>query len=118
MFANVQVTHYRFSFSWSRLLPDGTINHINQDGVNYYNNLINGLLQINVTPMVTLFHWDTPQALEDQGGWLNNKSSEWFLDYATFCFMTFGDRVCTIYALINAVGLFPLSKFLGRMTGG
>jgi beta-glucosidase/6-phospho-beta-glucosidase/beta-galactosidase len=92
----LQVTHYRFSLSWSRLLPDGTIKNINQDGVKYYNKLIDGLLAINVKPMVTMFHWDTPQAIEDMGGWLNSNSSEWFLDYATFCYKTFGDRVCQI----------------------
>ncbi|XP_066430728.1 cytosolic beta-glucosidase-like [Eleutherodactylus coqui] len=87
------LTHYRFSLSWSRLLPDGTTGFINQKGVDYYNKLINELLAINVTPLVTLYHFDLPQALEDQGGWYSEKTINVFEQYAKFCYSTFGDRV-------------------------
>ncbi|XP_036407718.1 cytosolic beta-glucosidase [Megalops cyprinoides] len=87
------LTHYRFSLSWSRLLPDGTTGHINQKGVSYYNRVINDLLASNVTPMVTLYHFDLPQALQDQGGWTSAHIADAFNSYAVFCFGTFGDRV-------------------------
>lgn len=87
------LTHYRFSFSWSRLLPDGTTGFINQKGIDYYNKLIDSLLEMGVTPLVTLYHFDLPQAVEDQGGWLSEKTVDIFEQYAQFCYTTFGDRV-------------------------
>uniref|UniRef100_A0A8C5SQ55 Lactase n=1 Tax=Laticauda laticaudata TaxID=8630 RepID=A0A8C5SQ55_LATLA len=89
----LKVNSYRFSFSWSRIFPDGRNQSINSHGVDYYNQLINGLLAANITPMVTLYHWDLPQALQDIGGWENPDLIELFNSYADFCFQTFGDRV-------------------------
>lgn len=84
---------YRFSISWSRIFPDGE-GRVNQEGVAYYNNLINYLLQKGITPYVNLYHYDLPLALEKKyGGWLNPKMAEVFADYTDFCFKTFGDRV-------------------------
>ncbi|KAM3590617.1 uncharacterized protein V6R79_012782 [Siganus canaliculatus] len=87
------LTHYRLSLSWARLLPDGTTQHVNQKGVQYYNKLIDDLLACNVSPMVTLYHFDLPQALQDQGGWKSPDIAPVFDSYAKFCFHTFGDRV-------------------------
>ncbi|XP_017269822.1 cytosolic beta-glucosidase [Kryptolebias marmoratus] len=87
------LTHYRLSFSWARLLPDGTTRTINQKGVQYYNRVIDDLLACNVSPMVTLYHYDLPQALEDLGGWKSPGIATLFDSYAKFCFQTFGDRV-------------------------
>ncbi|XP_063777761.1 cytosolic beta-glucosidase-like [Pseudophryne corroboree] len=98
------LTHYRLSLSWSRLLPDGTTGFINQKGVNYYNKLIDSLLEMNVTPLVTLYHFDTPQAVEDQGGWYSEKTVETFEQYAKFCYSTFGDRV-KLWITINEPGI-------------
>jgi beta-glucosidase len=89
-----QLTHYRFSISWSRVLPDGTIDNINEKGIEYYDNLINALLDAGVQPMVTLFHNDLPQALEEKyGGFLSRDVISHFVDYAKLMFERFGDRV-------------------------
>ncbi|XP_053733795.1 lactase/phlorizin hydrolase-like [Synchiropus splendidus] len=93
MLRALQVKSYRFSLSWSRIFPDGNRTSLNQKGVDFYNRLIDGLLAYNITPMVTLYHWDLPQALQNQGGWENVKMIDIFNDYCDFCFATFGDRV-------------------------
>ncbi|KAK7877248.1 hypothetical protein WMY93_032049 [Mugilogobius chulae] len=66
---------------------------VNPKGVDYYNRLLDGLVSLNVTPVVTLYHWDLPQALQDVGGWDNQDMIQHFNSYADFCFKTFGDRV-------------------------
>ncbi|XP_022128840.2 myrosinase 1 [Pieris rapae] len=84
---------YRFSLSWSRLLPNGQANIVNQAGVDYYNNFINEMLKYNITPLVTLYHWDLPQKLQELGGFVSPLFPEWFEDYARVVFENFGDRV-------------------------
>ncbi|XP_026755414.1 myrosinase 1-like [Galleria mellonella] len=87
------VQYYRFSFSWPRLLPKGTDNKKNKDGIDYYHRLLKELRKANLTAMVTLFHWDMPTPLMDLGGWSNPKMVDYFLDYARFVFTEFGDEV-------------------------
>ncbi|PSS10019.1 Beta-glucosidase [Actinidia chinensis var. chinensis] len=86
---------FRFSISWSRVLPKGRVSGgVNALGVKYYNNLINEILANGMVPYVTIFHWDLPQALEDEyTGFRNKKIVDDFRDYAEFLFKTFGDRV-------------------------
>ncbi|ELV10219.1 Lactase-phlorizin hydrolase [Tupaia chinensis] len=93
MLRALRVKAYRFSISWSRIFPTGRNSSVNSHGVDYYNRLIDGLVASNIFPMVTLFHWDLPQALQDIGGWENPSLIELFDSYADFCFQTFGDRV-------------------------
>lgn len=93
---NMGMDAYRFSISWSRILPRGSVKFggINREGVAYYNNLIDELLENGIQPFITLFHWDLPQELEDQyGGFLSSEIIRDFAAYAEVCFRTFGDRV-------------------------
>ncbi|OMO71964.1 Glycoside hydrolase, family 1 [Corchorus olitorius] len=84
---------YRFSIAWSRIFPNGS-GEINQEGVDHYNNLINALLAQGIEPYVTLYHWDLPQALQDNYiGWLDPQIIKDFTVYAETCFEKFGDRV-------------------------
>ncbi|KAL4579400.1 hypothetical protein LXL04_015544 [Taraxacum kok-saghyz] len=86
---------YRFSISWTKILPDGRLSSgINKEGVDYYNNLINELILNGITPYATVFHWDTPESLEiEYRGFLSEKIIYDFTAYARVCFSEFGDRV-------------------------
>ncbi|KAG5870109.1 hypothetical protein JTB14_021426 [Gonioctena quinquepunctata] len=84
---------YRFSLSWSRILPNGFDNKINEEGVTYYKNFIKELLANNIKPLVTMYHWDLPQILQDAGGWESEFIVDTFVDYARVCFQEFGDDV-------------------------
>lgn len=89
----LQVNHYYFSLSWSRILPTGDINNVSQAGLKYYNNLLDDLVSSGVKPIVALHHWDLPQYLQQLGGWLNEDTADRFVEFARLCFSTFGDRV-------------------------
>ncbi|WP_160670980.1 glycoside hydrolase family 1 protein [Clostridium sp. C8-1-8] len=83
---------YRFSISWSRLIPEGT-GEVNPKGVEYYNNLIDECLKHNIIPLVTMFHFDMPAALDKRGGWSKRESIDWFVNFAKVMYENFGDRV-------------------------
>ena len=90
---------YRFSISWGRVLPEGrgTINHA---GLDFYDRLVDALLENGIEPMATLYHWDLPAALDDRGGWLNPDIANWFADYAAILFRKFDGRV-KLWATLN-----------------
>lgn len=83
---------YRFSIAWPRVLPEGT-GAINQRGLDFYDRLVDALLEVGIKPYATLFHWDLPLALYHRGGWLNRDSASWFGDYAGIVAAKLGDRV-------------------------
>lgn len=89
----MQVNHYRFSLSWQRILPTGRTDKISKIGIKYYHDLLNELSKYNITPVVTLSHFDHPQILENQGGWLNESTAFAFKDYARLVFREFGPKV-------------------------
>jgi len=83
---------YRFSVSWPRVLPKG-VGKVNPKGLAFYDKLVDELLAANITPWVTLFHWDLPDTLHRRGGWLNPDSSDWFADYTRVVVAKLSDRV-------------------------
>jgi beta-glucosidase len=90
---------YRFSISWSRILPQGT-GAVNAAGLAFYDRLVDALLAAGIQPMVTLYHWDLPAALDDRGGWLNGDIDRWFADYVTIVGRALDDRV-TLWNTLN-----------------
>jgi beta-glucosidase len=96
---DIGINAYRFSISWSRILPEGT-GSVNQRGLAFYDRLIDALLEEDIQPVVTVYHWDLPAALDDRGGWLNRDIANWFADYATTVFRAFDDRV-PMWATLN-----------------
>ena len=83
---------YRFSISWPRILPNGR-GKVNQKGLDFYDKLVDGLLKEEIKPFVTLYHWDLPQALQDEGGWEARSTAEAFVEYTEAVSKTLGDRV-------------------------
>jgi beta-glucosidase len=90
---------YRFSTSWSRVMPRGR-GTVNADGLDFYDRLVDALLANGIEPMVTLYHWDLPAALDDVGGWLNPEVAKWFADYASVMFRKLDGRV-KMWATLN-----------------
>ncbi|MEA4882226.1 MAG: GH1 family beta-glucosidase [Clostridia bacterium] len=83
---------YRFSIAWPRIYPNGA-GKPNRKGLDFYNELVDALLDAGITPMATLYHWDLPQALQDKGGWENRDTASRFADYSACVFEALGDRV-------------------------
>ena len=95
----IGLTAYRFSISWSRVLPEGR-GRVNRKGLDFYSRLVDALLDGGIRPNVTLFHWDLPEALDDRGGWLNPDIADWFADYARVVYDALDDRV-PMWATLN-----------------
>lgn len=106
------VDSYRMSISWSRVMPEG-VGPLNPKGVDYYRRVFEALLENNIIPNVTLYHWDLPQVLEDKGGWRNRDSIEWFGEYADKMFTAYGDIV-PMWSTINE----PIATYVGYAHGG
>ncbi|MCX6295956.1 MAG: family 1 glycosylhydrolase, partial [Bacteroidetes bacterium] len=109
---SLNIPNFRFSLSWSRILPNGT-GLVNQKGIDYYNRLIDYSLELGIEPWVTLYHWDLPQELENKGGWANREVVNWFSDYVELCAKKFGDRV-NYWMILNEPMVFTgAGYFLG-----
>ena len=105
----IGVKAYRFSVAWPRVMPAGR-GAANEAGLAFYDRLIDGLLAAGIEPWLCLYHWDLPQALQDQGGWLNRDIAAWFADYATLIADRYGDRVRR-FATFNEPSVFTLFGF-------
>ncbi|MGX6980106.1 glycoside hydrolase family 1 protein [Vagococcus elongatus] len=111
LFSELGLKAYRFSISWSRVMPNGVIN---PKGVDFYHTLIDELLKNNIEPIVTVFHFDLPASLYKQGGWGNRQTIQAFADYCTFLFDTFGDKV-HYWQTINEQNMLTLA---GKLISG
>lgn len=98
------VDSYRFSLSWPRIQPDGT-GPFNEEGLDFYDRLIDQLLEAGISPMATLYHWDTPLPLEHRGGWMNRSTAERFAEYCAAAGKRFGDRVAQWVTLNEPVSV-------------
>lgn len=108
----MNIPNFRFSLSWSRILPNGT-GPINIEGIAFYNKVIDFCLKCDIEPWVTLYHWDLPQALEEKGGWTNRAILEWFEAYVEICALHFGDRVKHWMVLNEPMVFTGAGYFLG-----
>jgi len=93
LMASLGLQAYRFSIAWPRIFPNGVGSAPNPEGLAFYSRLVDGLLARNITPWVTLYHWDLPQALQERGGWLNRETMDAFVAYADCVSKALGDRV-------------------------
>ena len=106
---------YRFSISWSRIIPQGT-GEVNPKGIEYYNNLIDECLKYDMVPLVTMFHFDMPAALDERGSWSNPESVDWFVNFSRVMFENFGDRV-KYWLTINEQNMLTLvGPLIGTLT--
>ena len=109
---SMNIKNFRFSLSWTRILPNGT-GEINSHGLEFYDRVIDFCLECGITPWVTLYHWDLPQALEEKGGWTNRDVLNWFENYALVCAKHFGDRVKNWMVLNEPMVFTGAGYFLG-----
>ena len=108
---------FRFSISWSRVLPDGT-GRVNKEGIRFYHEVIDECLRLGLTPYVTIYHWDLPQALELEGGWTSYRMMRWFPRFVTLCAEEFGDKVKNWIVLNEPIAFTGLGYMLGRHAPG
>ena len=98
MMADLGLTGYRFSIAWPRLFPTGS-GPLNWNGLAFYDRLVDALLERGIAPAPTLYHWDLPSGLDDDGGWLNRATADRFGEYAASCFDALGDRISTWFTI-------------------
>ncbi len=110
MMSDMGLTASRISISWPRIIPDGK-GKPNPKGLDFYSRVIDEMLRRKVKPFVTLFHWDLPQALEDEGGWPNRDLASYFRDYAAVVAAHLGDRV-KHWIVFNEPWVFPILGYL------
>ncbi|MDP8905246.1 MAG: GH1 family beta-glucosidase [Chloroflexota bacterium] len=112
LMAELGVDAYRFSIAWPRLFPDGG-SRLNRKGLDFYERVVDGLLELGIAPAATLYHWDLPQALQDRGGWADRATVGRFTDYAATAFDALGDRV-TVWITHNEPWM---ASFIGHLRG-
>jgi beta-glucosidase len=113
----LQIPNYRFSLSWSRILPNGT-GKINPKGLDFYDKLCDQLLKRNITPWATLYHWDLPLELHKKGGWKNRDVLNWFEEYAHKVSLNLGDRIKNWIVLNEPMVFSGAGYFLGYHAPG
>ncbi len=117
LMAELGINSYRFSTAWARLLPNG-VGEVNQKGIDFYSNLIDALLEKNITPNITLYHWDLPLALSEKGGFQNPDFPKWFTEYAYLIAKNFGDRVKLFCSFNEPINIINSGYFSGVFAPG
>ena len=112
MAKQMNLDSFRFSFSWSRILPEGK-GKISRKGIDFYKRLIDGMRKRDLVPNATIYHWDLPYELERLGGWLNRDVVDWYGEYASILYREFGDTV-PLWATVNE----PIATYVGYALGG
>jgi beta-glucosidase len=112
LLAYLGVNSYRFSIAWSRVMPSGS-GAVNQKGLDFYRRLVDELHSREISPMATLYHWDLPQALQDQGGWENRETAQRFAEYSSLMAAELGDTIDS-WVTLNEPWC---SAFLGHLEG-
>ena len=98
LMAEMGVKNYRFSIAWPRVLPEG-VGRVNEEGVRFYSDLVDCLIENGIRPFVTLYHWDMPTAIHRRGGWLNDDMPEWFAEYTRVVAESLGGRVKDFFTI-------------------
>ncbi len=117
LLAAMNVDVYRFSTSWARVLPEGR-GTPNEDGLDFYDRLVDGLLERDIKPALTLYHWELPSALADLGGWRNRDIANWFADYTQLIADRLGDRIWSAAPINEPWCVGWLSHFMGLHAPG
>jgi len=113
----LNIPNFRFSLSWSRIIPNGT-GAVNPKGIDFYNRVIDFCLELGIEPWITLYHWDLPYELEKKGGWTNREVIRWFTEYVEVCVKYFGDRVKRWIILNEPMAFTGAGYFLGLHAPG
>ena len=117
LIAGLGADTYRFSTSWARVLPEGR-GTVNAAGLDFYDRLVDGLLERGIKPAATLYHWELPQPLADLGGWRNRDIAEWFADFTDVLMRRIGDRVWSAAPINEPWCVAWLSHFDGHHAPG
>ncbi|RZW12588.1 MAG: beta-glucosidase [Rhodobacteraceae bacterium] len=117
LIAALGVDVYRFSTSWARVIPEGR-GAVNQDGLDFYDRLVDGLLERGIKPAATLYHWELPSPLADAGGWRNRDIANWFADYTDVIMGRIGDRIWSAAPINEPWCVAWLSHFMGLHAPG
>ncbi len=117
LMADINMSAYRFSIAWTRIFPDGK-GQVNQKGLDFYSKLIDELLENNIKPLVTLYHWDLPQNIQDEGGWSNRDTAKLFANYAYTIAKEYSDKINFI-STFNEPAVFTIHGLVdGYMAPG
>ena len=117
LMASLGIQHFRLSLSWSRILPTG-LGQANQKGLDFYHRVIDAALQRGITPWLTLYHWDLPQALEAKGGWTNRDVVSWFSDFSHLAATSFGSKIANWMIMNEPMVFTGAGYFLGLHAPG
>lgn len=108
---------YHFSTAWSRVLPEGT-GRVNQQGLDFYDRLVDALVEAEISPVIVIYAWEMPAVLQDRGGWANRDSTEWFAEFASVLFDRLGDRVTHWLTMCEPMSIAHHGHTVGALAPG